>query len=173
MLQWVPDHRKVLPELIGARPGGSLAVQMPDSLDEPAHRLMREVAAAGPWAAKLADAANARTGLFTPTEYYAMLRPHAARVDVWLTVYHHPLAAGPAAIVEWFKGSGLRPFVQALDEAERADYRRATGRRGAGLPDAARRLGAAALPAPVHRRDPLSGARPRPGRLGCPGRRTR
>lgn len=123
VLQWVPDHRKVLPELIGKlAPGGSLAVQMPDSLDEPAHRLMREVAAAGPWAAKLADAANARTGLFTPTEYYAMLRPHAARVDVWLTVYHHPLAAGPSAIVEWFKGSGLRPFVQALDEAERADY---------------------------------------------------
>ena len=51
VMQWVPDHAHVLPALVSKLgPGGALAVQMPDNLDVPAHRLMRETAAAGPWA---------------------------------------------------------------------------------------------------------------------------
>ena len=46
VLQWVPRHDSLLPALVAKlAPGGALAVQMPDNLDEPAHRLMREVAA--------------------------------------------------------------------------------------------------------------------------------
>lgn len=123
VLQWVPDHAALFPRLVEKlAPGGHLAVQMPDNLDEPAHRLMRETAAEGPWAAKLADAAKARATREDAAWYYAMLRPHCARVDVWRTTYHHVLAGGAAAVVEWFKGSGLRPFLAPLDAAEQADY---------------------------------------------------
>ncbi len=123
VLHWVPDHAHLLPSLAArlAR-GGSLAVQMPDNLDEPAHRLMREVAADGRWAGKLADAAGARTMMESASWYYGLLRPHCARVEVWRTIYHHPLAGGADAVVEWFKGSGLRPFLTPLDAAERAAY---------------------------------------------------
>ena len=59
VLQWVPDHATLLPALAGKlAQGGSLAIQMPDNLNEPSHRLMREVAANGPWVSKLADAAG-------------------------------------------------------------------------------------------------------------------
>ena len=59
VIQWIPDHEALLPALIAKLDlGGALAVQTPDNLDEPTHRLMREVAADGPWAAKLADAAR-------------------------------------------------------------------------------------------------------------------
>jgi trans-aconitate 2-methyltransferase len=123
VLQWVPNHEVLLPALIAKlAPGGSLAVQMPDNLDEPAHRMMREVAAAGPWASKLARASRARVPLPDAGWYYALLRPLCARVDLWRTTYFHALPGGAAAVVEWFKGSGLRPFLEPLNSAERSDY---------------------------------------------------
>jgi len=123
VLQWLPDHATLLPALVNKlASGGSLAIQMPDNLNEPSHRLMREVAADGPWASKLADAAGQRTEMASASDYYSMLRPHCARVDVWRTTYHHPLAGGASGVVEWFKGSGLRPFLEPLDEAEKAQY---------------------------------------------------
>ena len=123
VLQWLPDHATLLPSLAARQtPGGSLAIQMPDNLNEPSHRLMRDVAANGPWASKLADAAGQRTEMASASDYYSMLRPHCARVDVWRTTYHHPLAGGASGVVEWFKGSGLRPFLEPLDDAEKAHY---------------------------------------------------
>ena len=119
VLQWLPDHEALLPRLIGKlADGGALAVQMPDNLEEPADRLMRQVAAAGPWARKLADAAGARTPRQGAAWYYSLLRTHARRVDVWVTTYHHVLPGGTDAVVEWFKGSGLRPFLAPLDPTE-------------------------------------------------------
>lgn len=139
VLHWVPDHDRLLPKLLGRlAPGGSLTVQMPDNLDQPAHRLMRAVAAEGPWAEKLAGIGAARAPLASPDWYYALLRPLCARVDVWRTTYHHPLA-GAVAVVEWFKGSGLRPFLAALEPAEQAayldGYRAAVARAYPALPD--------------------------------------
>lgn len=123
VLQWVPNHATLLPALAGKlAQGGSLAIQMPDNLNEPSHRLMREVAANGPWADKLAGAAGQRTEMADASSYFSMLRPHCARVDVWRTTYHHQLAGGASGVVEWFKGSGLIPFLSPLAEAERAEY---------------------------------------------------
>jgi len=123
VLQWLPNHATLLPALVNKlASGGSLAIQMPDNLNEPSHCLMREVAADGPWASKLAGAAGQRTEMASASDYYSMLRPHCARVDVWRTTYHHPLADGASGVVEWFKGSGLRPFLEPLDEAEKAQY---------------------------------------------------
>jgi trans-aconitate 2-methyltransferase len=123
VLQWIPDHDILLPALIALlRAGGALAVQTPDNLDEPSHRLMREIAGDGPWAAKLADAANARAERHGAEWYFRLLRPHAPYVDVWRTTYYHPLAGGASAVVEWLKGTGLRPFLEPLDAAEREAF---------------------------------------------------
>lgn len=122
--QWVPEHLDVLPKVLAALPqGGALAVQMPDNMAEPSHVLMRETAATGPWAARLAGAA--RQPLPPVRTYYDALRPHAAHLDIWHTAYNHVLE-GPQAIVEWVKGTGLRPFIDPLTPDEReaflADY---------------------------------------------------
>jgi trans-aconitate 2-methyltransferase len=123
LLQWVPNHATLLPALAAKlKQGGGLAIQMPDSLDGPAHRLMRDIAAEGPWADILGAAAAARTPIGDANWYYELLRPHCSKVDVWRTTYHHPLSGGASAVVEWFKGSGLRPFLQPLDSDSRAAY---------------------------------------------------
>ena len=122
VLHWIPNHATLLPALVARLvSGGALAVQMPDNLDVPAHRLMREVAAQGPWADTLTAAPAARTPLGDVNWYYTLLKMSCSQVDIWRTTYHHPLA-GPGAIVEWFKGSGLKPFLDPLDAPSRAEY---------------------------------------------------
>jgi len=123
VLQWLPDHAALLPRLCGMlAEGGALAIQMPDNLDTDTHRLMREIAEEGAWAGKLAAASKDRTPIATAEWYYEVLSSLCVKVDIWRTTYHHALAGGPGAIVEWFKGSALRPFLEPLDDAERAEY---------------------------------------------------
>jgi trans-aconitate 2-methyltransferase len=122
VFQWVPDHAGVLQRLLAALPdGGVLAVQMPDNTNEPALALMREVARNGPWAARLASAAAARDDLPNPSTYYDLLRPLCRRLDIWHTIYNH-LLAGPQAVVEWFHGSALRPFLSLLGDDMRRGF---------------------------------------------------
>jgi trans-aconitate 2-methyltransferase len=125
VLHWVPDHARLFPALAAKlAPGGALAVQMPDNLDEPAHRLMREIAADGPWAAKLTAAAAARPSMPTAERYDEILSEAGCRVDIWRTTYYHALSGGAEAVVEWFKGTGLRPFITPLADEEREEFLR-------------------------------------------------
>ena len=122
VIQWIPDHETLLPRLMAKLSlGGALAAQTPDNLDEPTHRLMRKVAAEGPWTGKLAGASEARAPRRGADWYFRLLRRHGGRVDIWRTTYFHPLA-GAGAIVEWVKGTGLRPYLDPLSPGEREAY---------------------------------------------------
>jgi trans-aconitate 2-methyltransferase len=122
VLQWVPHHESLFPRLLSAlAPGGVLAVQMPDNLEEASHRLMREVAAAGPWSSVLGDAASLRSRILSAADYYDLLTPHAAHVEIWRTTYQHPMSSA-AAIVDWLRATGLRPFVDPLSDQQRSAF---------------------------------------------------
>jgi trans-aconitate 2-methyltransferase len=119
---WVPDHVSVMLRLLkGLKARGVLALQMPDNLDEPSHRLMRETAETGPWAKARESAAGSREVIRTPNEYYMLLKPHCRSLDIWHTAYTHVLE-GVQGIVDFFSTTGLRPFVDPLDEAMRAQF---------------------------------------------------
>lgn len=127
-LQWVPGHEALFPRLFGLlAPGGVLAVQMPDNLDEPSHRLMREVAAEPAYAGSIGDASRLREPRRPIADYYDLLAPDAESVDAWHTVYQHRMASA-GAIVDWVRATGLRPFVDPLSDELRprflADYER-------------------------------------------------
>jgi len=122
VFQWVPDHLSVLARLMdGLKPGGVLAIQMPDNLGEPSHVSMEEAGAAGPWAPAFAGGKIRRAPLPAPSAYFDRLGPKASRVDVWHTIYNHPMASAQA-IVEWVKGTGLRPYLDAAGPEHRDAY---------------------------------------------------
>ncbi len=116
-LQWVPDHSTIFPRLMGhVAPGGALAVQMPNNIDAPAHRAARSLAASPQWRDRFPGGGVREWHVHAPEFYYDLLAPKAARIDLWQTEYVQVMA-GPEAIVEWYKGTGLRPYLTALGNA--------------------------------------------------------
>jgi len=122
VLQWLPDHPNLLARLATfLRSGGCLAVQMPNNLNEPSHRLMEQVAGDGPWADRLCSAPAAREAIGSFEAYYAWLQQAGCSVDLWQTTYVHPLD-GADAIAAWFGSTGLRPYLAPLSPEEQAVY---------------------------------------------------
>jgi trans-aconitate 2-methyltransferase len=119
VLQWLPAHETLIPKLFAQlTSSGVLAFQVPVNFEEPSHRLMRELS--GPWSSRMAGVrSRGRAG--AATYYYDLLAPHAKYVDVWQTTYEHVLPDAEA-IVEWVKGTGLRPYLDVLEADERARY---------------------------------------------------
>jgi trans-aconitate 2-methyltransferase len=122
-LQWVEDHANLYPRLLArVAPGGALAVQIPGNIDALPHRLMREVAASPEWS-RWFRPGRVREWHHREMEfYYDALAPAAARLDLWATEYLHILP-NPEAIVEWYRGTGLRPFLDLLEsDASRQQF---------------------------------------------------
>ena len=120
--QWVSDHGSVLLRLLkGLKAGGVIALQMPDNLDEPSHRMMRETAEDGAWAGTLREAAGFREKIRTPNEYYSLLKPHCRHLDIWHSAYNHVLD-GVQSIVDFVCSTGLRPYLDPLDDGMRANF---------------------------------------------------
>lgn len=120
-LQWVPNHEKLLPRLMSfvAR-GGWFAFQVPRNYAEPCHTLIHDVAESGPWSARLARIRDI-SGVREPAEYFSIFEPHASRIDIWETNYLQVLE-GEDAVFCWMSGTGLRPFADALEGAEREAF---------------------------------------------------
>jgi trans-aconitate 2-methyltransferase len=116
-LQWVPRHAALFPHLFSqVASGGALAVQMPANFNSPLYLEIVETARDPSWRHLMGPALKAITKE-TPPFYYELLRPLAVRLDIWQTEYFH-VVESHRAIVEWFRGTGLRPYLSALDEAE-------------------------------------------------------
>jgi trans-aconitate 2-methyltransferase len=98
-------------------PKGVLALQMPRNFEAPSHVLLRETAAAGPWAPRVAHLHRPKPVL-EPAEYYAMLSAHASSLDIWETEYLQALD-GEDAVFKWVSGTALVPYRNALEDTER------------------------------------------------------
>jgi trans-aconitate 2-methyltransferase len=120
-LQWVPTHLRLIPRWLDAlTPGGTFAMQVPANFDAPSHRLMREVAARHPRADDLRPGLDRAAAVALPGTYAALLLDRTPDVDVWQTTYEHVLdapTAGPHPVLEWVRGTGLRPVLGVLEDA--------------------------------------------------------
>jgi trans-aconitate 2-methyltransferase len=123
-LQWVPGHLDLLTRWAAAlAPGGWLAMQVPGNLDAPSHALMRAVARDHPDADLLRPALE-RLVVEQPAVYVELLGSVGLGVDGWETTYQHVLdPAGEQAnpVLEWVRGTGLRPVLDALTDQARRD----------------------------------------------------
>jgi trans-aconitate 2-methyltransferase len=114
-LQWVPGHGALFPRLAGLlNEEGVLACQMPQTWQTPWHVTLRETAADPRWAERLKPLDRAPP-VDEPQTYYAWLSPICRSVDIWSTTYLHVLQ-GEDPVVDWMMGTGLRPYLDALDD---------------------------------------------------------
>lgn len=121
--QWLDNHERLMPGLISSlKPGGTLALQMPQNFSAPSHVIMREVASDGPWADRLKLLLR-QDPVGTPEFYYDLFAPLAARVDIWETEYAQILE-GDNPIFTWVSGTALRPLMAAMEAAEQVDFGR-------------------------------------------------
>lgn len=121
VLQWVPDHLAVVARWPGMlAPGGWLAFQLPGNFDQPTHAILLDLARSDRWRPHLADLKLNRQAR-DPREYLDLLAGAGCAVDAWETTYLHVLR-GPDPVVDWYRGSGLRPVLSALTDEKAAEF---------------------------------------------------
>ncbi|MFD4154535.1 trans-aconitate 2-methyltransferase [Streptomyces hydrogenans] len=113
-LQWVPNHPESFAAWIGGlRPGGTLAFQVPGNFTSPSHALLGELCARPEWRARLGDQGRRFVHILEPADYLARLTALGCETDVWETVYCQ-LLQGEDAVLDWVKGTALRPVLTTL-----------------------------------------------------------
>ncbi|MFC5666705.1 methyltransferase domain-containing protein [Kitasatospora misakiensis] len=118
----VDGHLALLPRWAGAlKPGGVIAFQVPGNFGSPSHLLLAELRRSPRWRAALGEDA-VRAGVHEPGAYLDALAGAGCVADVWETTYS-TLLTGPDPVLEWVKGTALRPVLTRLtDRAERAAF---------------------------------------------------
>jgi trans-aconitate 2-methyltransferase len=121
VLQWVPDHRELLVRWVDQlADDGWLAFQVPGNFDQPSHAILREMAASARWHSLLRDVELNRQSA-DPVDYAELLARAGCEVDAWEATYVHILR-GEDPVLEWYKGTGLRPVLAVLDVDQAADF---------------------------------------------------
>jgi len=124
LLQWVPGHRELLRRWAGElNPGGWLAFQVPDNFGSPSHVLMRELAESPAWAGRLAGVLRHADAVAPAEDYLDLLTRAGLRVTAWQSRYLHVLT-GADPVLEWVRGTGLRPVLAALPAEAAAEFER-------------------------------------------------
>jgi trans-aconitate 2-methyltransferase len=121
VLQWVPEHLDVVARWAGfLQEGGWLAFQVPGNFDQPSYQALRELAGSDRWRPTLAGVRFNRQ-VTDPAQYADLLARAGFEVDAWETTYLHVLH-GDDPVVDWYRGTGLRPVIAALPPDEAAAF---------------------------------------------------
>src|SRR5262249_24187028 len=117
-LQWVPGHEELLARWAAdLAADGWLAIQVPGNFGAPAHTMLRSVAAR--WGVE--HALRHHDVVQSPEGYAALLLDAGLEVDAWETTYVHVLP-GRDPVLEWLRGTGLRPVLGVLSESDAARF---------------------------------------------------
>ena len=121
-IQWVPNHHKLLRDMMALlKPGGVLAVQSPLQRELLIYQIVCEIASGQKWSGRFTG--TDRFYNLKQSEYFDLLAEISSEFSMWETVYYHRLKSHND-ILEWYRSTGLRPYLNALDEAEQAEFLR-------------------------------------------------
>lgn len=120
--QWVPDHDTLLRRIFGMiAPGGALAFQVPGNFQAPSHELLVKLRTSSKWNSRVGKGASRHLVVQSPSWYLEFLTNLGMRVEAWETTYMHVLT-GENSVLEWVKGTALRPVLAALSKTEQAEF---------------------------------------------------
>lgn len=121
-LQWVPGHQEMLAGWLHAlKPGAWFAMQVPGNFTSPSHTLMRQLAESPAWSARLGGVLRHDGAVGSPADYLGVMLDAGCAADAWETTYQQVLQ-GEDPVLEWVRGTGLRPVLEALSASEAADF---------------------------------------------------
>lgn len=122
MLQWIPEHRQLIARWLEAlAPGAWFAAQVPGNFHSPSHALMRQLAESERWAPQLSGVLRQDDASGEPSDYLKILLDAGFEPDVWETTYGQILS-GPDPVLEWVRGTALRPVLARLSATDAADF---------------------------------------------------
>ena len=115
-IQWIPDHPKLLRKMMSLlNDGGVLAVQTPMNYSEPIHEIITELAESREWREKTGNPRVFHN--LEQEEYFDLLAEISSDFTIWETIYCHRMPSHES-IMEWYKGTGLRPYLEMLSEKD-------------------------------------------------------
>ncbi|SEJ01699.1 trans-aconitate 2-methyltransferase [Arthrobacter sp. yr096] len=121
-LQWVPGHQEMLGGWLRAlKPGAWFALQVPGNFTSPSHTLMRQLAESPQWASRLNGVLRHDDAVGSPADYLGIMLDAGCSADAWETTYQQVLP-GEDPVLQWVRGTGLRPVLAALSRDESADF---------------------------------------------------
>ena len=119
-IQWIPNHHLLIKNMMNIlKDGGLLAVQTPMNYKEPIHMIIAELTSSSKWKTKFT-----KPRIFynlTQSEYFDLLSDIAADFSIWETIYCHRMPSHES-IMEWYKGTGLRPYLEALSRKDALEF---------------------------------------------------
>lgn len=114
-IHWIPDHRNLISKLLDKlADNGVIAVQIPLIQEAPFYKLLNNLISSPEWQ-KLSEVKIFHN--LMPEEYYDLFSELQCDFDIWQTTYYH-IMESQSSIIEWYKGSGLRPYLDALTSSE-------------------------------------------------------
>ena len=118
-IQWLPNHSSLLPKLMTLlNPNGVLAIQIPMQREHPVHMIINELKNTTKWSKKITPR---QYNNLTTEEYFDVLSDISNDFEIWETTYCHRMP-NYESIIEWYKGTGLRPYLEQLTESDTDDF---------------------------------------------------
>jgi len=119
-MHWMQNHDHIVPGFFNLlNPGGVLAVQIPHNYDSPLDQALQAISNSEKWRDQLS--ANSPVKYYPAGYYYDILSNLTADFEIWITRYHHILNFHED-IIEWYQGTGFRPYLNQLDEKGKVEF---------------------------------------------------